>query len=403
MDFGLLPPEINSGRMYAGPGSGPLLAAAAAWNGLAAEMESAARSYGSVIAGLTSGPWLGPSSASMAAAAAPYMGWMTATAARATQAATQAQAAVAAHEAAFTATVPPPVIAANRSLLMALVATNFLGQNTPAIMATEAHYLEMWAQDAATMYCYAGASAVASTLTPFTAAPPTTNPGELTAAGAQALSAVPDALQSLAAPLTSTSGPSGILSGLVSESTSWLSAQFADLLQGMTGSSTLSLASPLEALNTLSGPMSDVESMFTGLFSFGKSLVPVATDVSEAAKAAALPGISLNLPHIPGLTGVGGGGLGAVTGLGQASSIGGLSVPPSWAAAAPAASSEVPATLSGSTWSGASGAIPAADASPGMPLAASPMGMSGFARGVNTSAPRYGSRLFVVAHPPSAG
>jgi PPE-repeat protein len=29
MDFGALPPEINSGRMYSGPGSAPLLAAAA--------------------------------------------------------------------------------------------------------------------------------------------------------------------------------------------------------------------------------------------------------------------------------------------------------------------------------------------------------------------------------------
>ncbi|WP_141249127.1 PPE domain-containing protein, partial [Mycobacterium avium] len=27
MDFGALPPEVNSGRMYAGPGSGPLMAA----------------------------------------------------------------------------------------------------------------------------------------------------------------------------------------------------------------------------------------------------------------------------------------------------------------------------------------------------------------------------------------
>ncbi|WP_141772089.1 PPE domain-containing protein, partial [Mycobacterium tuberculosis] len=25
MDFGALPPEINSGRMYCGPGSGPML------------------------------------------------------------------------------------------------------------------------------------------------------------------------------------------------------------------------------------------------------------------------------------------------------------------------------------------------------------------------------------------
>ena len=33
MDFAFLPPEINSGRMYDGPGSGPMLAAAAAWDG----------------------------------------------------------------------------------------------------------------------------------------------------------------------------------------------------------------------------------------------------------------------------------------------------------------------------------------------------------------------------------
>jgi len=34
MDFGALPPDINSARMYAGPGSGPPLTAAAAWDGL---------------------------------------------------------------------------------------------------------------------------------------------------------------------------------------------------------------------------------------------------------------------------------------------------------------------------------------------------------------------------------
>ena len=88
--------------------------------------------------------------------------------------------------------MPPPVIAANRSLLMALIATNVLGQNTPAIAATETQYAEMWAQDAAAMYGYAGSSASATTLTPFTPPAPTTNPGGLTgqaAAVAQATGA----------------------------------------------------------------------------------------------------------------------------------------------------------------------------------------------------------------------
>ena len=66
MDFTLLPPEINSARMYVGPGSGPMLAAAAAWDGLAADLHSTAGSYQSVIAGLTAGQWMGPSSMSMA-------------------------------------------------------------------------------------------------------------------------------------------------------------------------------------------------------------------------------------------------------------------------------------------------------------------------------------------------
>src|SRR5271163_2253019 len=57
--------------------------------------------------------------------------------------------AIAQDEAAIAATVPPPVIAANRVLLARLVATNFLGQNTPAITALEAHYADMWAQDVA--------------------------------------------------------------------------------------------------------------------------------------------------------------------------------------------------------------------------------------------------------------
>jgi PPE-repeat protein len=152
MDFGALSPEINSARMYAGPGPGSMLAAATAWKGLAAELHSTASSYGSAISELTSGPWSGPSSTAMAAAAAPYVAWMSATAGQAELAATQAQAAAGAYETAFAMTVPPPVIAANRTQLASLTATNLLGQNTPAIAATETQYGEMWAQDAAAMY-----------------------------------------------------------------------------------------------------------------------------------------------------------------------------------------------------------------------------------------------------------
>ncbi len=174
LDFALLPPEVNSGRMYSGPGPGPLLAASEAWDGLAAELGFAATGYGSALAELTSNTWVGPTSLAMMSAATPYINWLTATSAQAEETANHARAAVAAYEAAFTMTVPPPVIAANRALLAALVATNFFGQNTPAIMMTEALYAEMWAQDAAAMYGYAGSSAAAMQVTPFVEPPKTT-------------------------------------------------------------------------------------------------------------------------------------------------------------------------------------------------------------------------------------
>jgi PPE-repeat protein len=192
MDFGALPPEINSGRMYVGAGSGPMLAAAAAWDALAAELHTTAASYRSTILGMTVGSWQGPSAASMTTAAAPFVSWLTATATQAEQASMQAKAAVGAYETAFAATVPPTAVAANRALLMALIATNILGQNTAAIAATEAQYAEMWAQDAVAMYGYAGSSAAASQLTPFTEPPETTDPSgsvSQSAAVAQAVGA----------------------------------------------------------------------------------------------------------------------------------------------------------------------------------------------------------------------
>ncbi|CKM58732.1 PPE family protein [Mycobacterium tuberculosis] len=175
-NFGALPPEINSGRMYSGPGSGPLMAAAAAWDGLAAELSSAATGYGAAISELTNMRWWsGPASDSMVAAVLPFVGWLSTTATLAEQAAMQARAAAAAFEAAFAMTVPPPAIAANRTLLMTLVDTNWFGQNTPAIATTESQYAEMWAQDAAAMYGYASAAAPATVLTPFAPPPQTTN------------------------------------------------------------------------------------------------------------------------------------------------------------------------------------------------------------------------------------
>jgi PPE-repeat protein len=167
MNFSVLPPETNSARMFSGAGSGPMLAAAAAWNGLADELGSAASSFSRVTSGLTGQAWQGPASIAMMAAAAPYTRFLSEAAARATGTAGQAQAVADAFEAARAATVHPLAVAANRNGFMRLVMSNFFGQNAPAIAAAEADYERMWVQDVAALVGYhGGASAAAAHLAP---------------------------------------------------------------------------------------------------------------------------------------------------------------------------------------------------------------------------------------------
>ena len=180
MSFALLPPELNSARMYTGAGLGPILAAAAAWDGLTTDLGLAASTFESVISGLAGGRWQGPASVAMASAAVPYIGWLTAAAGRAGQTAAEARAAAGAFEAAQAATVHPAMVAANRAARAWLMASNLLGQNAPAIAAAEAEYEQMWAQDVAAMVSYLGeASEVAAQLTPWrqSLAMPTTGSG----------------------------------------------------------------------------------------------------------------------------------------------------------------------------------------------------------------------------------
>ncbi|MGB3892698.1 MAG: PPE domain-containing protein, partial [Mycolicibacter sinensis] len=90
IDFALIPPEVTSGQMYAGPGSESLLAAATAWEGLAAELHAATASYRAVLTSLTAESWIGTSATAMIAAATPFVDWMSTAAAQATQTAVQA-------------------------------------------------------------------------------------------------------------------------------------------------------------------------------------------------------------------------------------------------------------------------------------------------------------------------
>lgn len=131
-------------------------------------MSSAANAFSSLTSELTGVAWQGPSALAMANVAASYVGWLGSAASGAAATARQAATSAAVFEAARTATVPLEMVAANRSALMSMVASNIFGLNAPAIAAIEAQYEQMWAQNVGAMFGYhAGVSEALSQLAPW--------------------------------------------------------------------------------------------------------------------------------------------------------------------------------------------------------------------------------------------
>ncbi len=408
VDFGALPPEINSALMYSGAGSSSLQAAASAWNGLAAELSSAASGYDKVITELASDEWMGPASASMAGAAQPYVSWMSTTAAQAEQAAVQARSAAAAYEQAFAATVPPPLVAANRALTSEMLQANVFGQYTPAISQLEAQYGEMWAQDSAAMYNYAGQSAAAAQVTPFASPAATTNPaGTATQAAAvssatgtsaatssqsilqQLTSSLPTSLQGLASPISADATSVDPLQSIFS------------LLFGTTVAPT-SLSALLTDYSPYAGFFYNTEGLPYFSIGMGNNFIQMAktlgllggASAGGAAAAGAAPG------GLAGLGGMLGGGHAAAAGsgvsasLGEAGLLGELSVPPSWVGSTPLAAPHSPLPISHVHAAPESGA---GNMMGGVPFAGSGAGHMG------GSGPRYGFKPTVMSRPPFAG
>ncbi|OBJ67918.1 PPE family protein [Mycobacterium sp. 1274756.6] len=408
IDFGALPPELNSSRMYSGAGSASMVTAAAAWDALTAELESAASGYFATVANLTGNGWTGPASAAMAKAAAPFAAWMHAVAAQTKLVAAQARAAAEAYEAAHAVTVPPAQVAANRSLVRTLIAHNTFGQNTAAIAAGEAQYGQMWAQDAAAMYGYASASAAAAQMNPFAPPRQNTDPAGLarqSASTAQAAStpatdyatqlvaAIPQALQSFAqAPGSALSDPgmSTILSSGASGLTTALAYIPSTLLPNMIGyfagtgeNAAGGLGGPFGGLGALLNP----EGPLGDLGALGGSMTGATTATTvgwhQMMPSAAAP-------------------VGAA--MGKAVPVGGLSVPQTWAAAAPPMNATGPALTSAVAPTtqviGPDGRVATVPAGLGM------SGMGGHAPFGHTPAPRFGLKPTpptVVRHTPAAG
>jgi PPE-repeat protein len=416
-DFGVLPPEINSGRMYAGSGSPPMLAAAAAWDELAAELGTAASVYSSTMTELTSSPWVGPSSASMLSAVVPYVGWLGAVATLAEQTANQARAAVAAYEAAFAMTVPPAVVLVNRVSLMTLIATNLFGQNSAAIATTEAQYAEMWAQDATAMYGYSAASATASDLNTFTSPPNTTNSN----AAADQSAAVAQAGATQAGSTSQSTASQVASSGTASQAVQQLS--LASSLSANPSASGLSWPAwlPTPTNNFLGLNPTDFKVVFHDLLQiynfygvpyFGWGIGQQLATAPPVSPPAGAVGASFATPQFGNLGMAGHGGVTASAG--GASRVGRLSVPSDWRAPRP---EDNPATVEevdelSPEWLVST--RPGNLAFPGAGANAAPMtspstamlgGVPARLGGRQTAGylHKYGWRYSVVARPPSGG
>ncbi|AGZ52165.1 PPE family protein [Mycobacterium kansasii 662] len=407
-DFALLPPEVNSARMYTGPGSASLRTAAASWQLLAVELHSAASMYRSVVMDLTSMQWTGSSSMSMAAAVIPYVDWLTVTAEQAGHTAAQATAAATAFEQAFAMTVPPPLIAANRAELLALIATNFFGQNTAAIATTEAQYMQMWAQDATAMDDYTVASAAAWKLTPFASPQPDTNPAGRSAQHAavtRAITKAPDnkgnwignLLKDIGAALTAVGLPEvGVPLYALGEFVNTL--KLPKILKD-----DFTALDALFAWYSTMGSVTGVSGMTNGIINTEKSLglisgvtQPVAETVPKVAPALLAPLNSI-AKSLSGATMRAGGVLGGQVSAAarSAGSIGQLSVPPSWATPQAAVAAKTFQAATPLTTLPTSDAAPAA--MPGLP------GMPSAATGRAGVVPRYGLRMTVMSRPLSGG
>ncbi|WP_077097466.1 PPE family protein [Mycobacterium terramassiliense] len=425
-DFGALPPEINSGRMYAGPGAESIMVAATAWDALAAELSTAASGYNSVITELTSAPWIGPSSTAMVSAVVPYVSWLGTAAGLAEESASQARAAAGAFEAAFAMTVPPPVIVANRVLLTTLVATNFFGQNTPAIMATEAQYMEMWAQDAAAMYGYAASSAAATVLTPYQAPPNTSTPdapAEQGAAVAQA-TAQPagNSAQTAAQAIQAASIPQTLqqlaLQQLSSfQFTNWPFSMFQNQLQDLIKYGLPTVANDWFGIrnNGLAFPATGISPLYNegrqflqayfgvGLGNFGWSIGQQLTFGPGGATAGA-GGAWFPTPQFGGLHLGAVGGLGGVhpagavsASTGAAGKVGMMSVPANWSTPTSEAAVTLAASEETPVQAGAN-AVPGNGILRGIPMTGAGRRTAGY--GYTN---KYGFRYSVLTRPPSAG
>jgi PPE-repeat protein len=202
-------PEINAIRLTTGPGAAAMTSVIAGYQAAGVTHIEQGAQMMTTAATTSAGGWWGQGGTAMMAAAVPKSEWQIQAGAHAEKATGLIGAAAAAHSAAVAATIPYPVVVANRVREAALQATNFLGFNTGAILQADSEYVEYHGQNATAMtgYALAGMNIAAGLSTPLqppmvTGANPAALAAGMASMGAQGVQAgVQASMQGLSAPL----------------------------------------------------------------------------------------------------------------------------------------------------------------------------------------------------------
>ncbi|WP_078358262.1 PPE family protein [Mycobacteroides chelonae] len=228
-EWGALPPEINSGRLWGGVGAATMIAGGGAVDVLSGLL-FATGAAGLAVNSAQGVSWAGDTGTVAAAAQLPHLAWEPSTGGMLTAAAQLIKAAGAAFEKARMATPTPAEIAFNQSTHVALQQANIpaLGMLTPLIVENRTQYFgDYWVRSGANMYSYmAESAATAGALPPPPPPPPSTaNAGLPSGPGP-----MPDGAAKLMSPSGGMQGMSQMLSPMMSsvQSVGQMPSQFME-------------------------------------------------------------------------------------------------------------------------------------------------------------------------------
>jgi len=311
-DAAAVTPEFNHTLMVAGDLGESLVQAAAGYESVADMLIAELTAMGLNTSTTAMVAWQGPGGVIMEMTAAEFMAVCAAASAWIRVGQIQAAEVAAAHTAAVETMIPAAVCLTNRSTQAGLVATNWIGQNTPAIIGLEAQYGDFWVTNATARTGYGSvvSTALGALAEPPPLAPMASDPAASAAGVAQAAAQTggQDVLQVSAQTMTQTANApaSDVMSG--GGSAGSIMSSMAGEAGGLFGEAGSAFGQITSAGQQFPSMLAQAPSLFSGmlgpLMSGANGGIPAGAIAPEVAGALAAPASVGG-----GLAGGGGGGL----------------------------------------------------------------------------------------------